>query len=188
MEYCAQNNIPYLKLPLNPFLNNPSKSHGVALNWAYKHIIKKLKPVHFGFIDHDIIPFKETLITPFIINGIYGLAQERGEKWYLWPGFCFYKYKDIKKYKINFMPSAGLDTGGSNYYSLYKKIDKNNIQKPEQIYFDLNKKEKMNTFDNSNNMVEIIDNWVHLMRISGWNKEENTRKLSVIQDIVSMLK
>lgn len=185
-EYCMENNISYIKLPLNPFSGNPSKSHGIALNWAYEHIIKIFKPVFFGFIDHDILPFKETSITPFIKDGIFGLIQERNEKWYLWPGFCFYEYNFISKIKLNFMPTIGLDTGGSNYYSLYKNINKNNIYKIKQIYFDLEKKETVDKFNNIGEIVEIIGNWVHIMRTSNWNNQNYNKNynLNKILDII----
>lgn len=187
LEYCNNNDIPYIKLPPNPFLDEPSKSHGIALNWAYYNIIKKFKPKFFGFIDHDILPIKETYITSNIKNGIWGLIQERKEKWYIWPGFSFYKYANIDKHSLNFMPSDGLDTGGSNYSIIYKNIKKNSINKINRIYFNTNKNEKIDIFDNSDDTIEIIGDWIHLMRISNWNNNSND-KISKIKEIIEISK
>jgi hypothetical protein len=175
LEYCKINNIPYVKLPSNTFTRSPSKSHGKALNWSYRNIIEKYKPTYFGFIDHDIVPLKETFITKYIKDTAWGLIQEREKEWYLWAGFCFYKLGELKKYKLNFMPYHGLDTGGYNYHLLYKNINKDNILQIKQIYFDIDKNEKIDQFDNSKNIVEILGDWVHIMRISNWNNQDTTK-------------
>lgn len=183
-EYCISNNIPYIKLPINPFQNNPSRSHGFAINWSYYNVIKKCKPKFFGFIDHDIIPFKETTITENI-DKVWGLTQKRASKWYLWPGFCFYNYDFVKNLRLNFMPTLGLDTGGSNYNILYKKIDINNLNKIKQIYINLKDTNIIKEYNHSNNTVEIIGDWVHIMRVSNWNNNENKKyKLDEIIDII----
>lgn len=185
LKYCNSNKILYIKLPINHFLSNPSKSHGSALNWVYKNIIEKLKPKFFGFIDHDIFPYKETSITHLVHQDIFGLTQERNEKWYLWAGFCFYEYHKISKYKLNFMPCTGLDTGGSNYYSLYKNINKEKLYKIKQKYLNIEKKVEIKEILDINKTVEIIGDWVHLMRTSNWNNQINT-KTNEIDNIIKM--
>lgn len=186
LEYCNINNIPYVKLPNNTFERSPSKSHGKALNWAYRNIIHKYEPSYFGFIDHDIIPLTETSIVNYIKDKVWGLIQERDSGWYLWAGFCFYKYDFVKDYKLNFMPYRGLDTGGSNYRSVYKNINKNNILKINQVYFDISKNEKVAKFDNSKNIVEVLGDWVHIMRTSNWNNQISSKnsKFGEIIDII----
>jgi hypothetical protein len=184
-DYCNRNKILYIKLPNDNFPSNPSKSHGSAINWVYKNTIESIKPKFFGFIDHDIFPYKETSITPFVQQGIFGLTQERNEKWYLWAGFCFYEYDIIKKYKLNFMPCSGLDTGGSNYYSLYRNIEKDKLYKIKQKYLDIDKKVEIKEITDINKTVEVLEDWVHLMRTSNWNNQIN-EKMSKIDDIINM--
>lgn len=186
-NYCVNEKIPYVKLPPNPY-KNPSKSHGIALNWVYKNVIKKYDPHFFGFLDHDIFPYKETSIIPYIQNNVFGLIQERENKWYLWAGFCFYDFKNLKKINMNFLPSKGLDTGGSNYYILYKDINKNNFKKLPQIYIDTKTENKVSEISNSNTTttIECIGDWIHLMRISNWNEEKNN-KTDSIEKIISLV-
>jgi hypothetical protein len=169
-NYCAQNYISYVKIPNNPFEKNPSRSHGIALNWAYEHIVKKYRPTYFGFIDHDILPFRKTAVTDKVQNGIFGLAQKRNEKWYLWPGFSFFKTCEVIEKPLDFLPCDGLDTGGSNYDVLYKNIDQATLSQLPQYYFDIEKRVKLPAFDHANqNIVETIGDWVHLMRTSNWH-------------------
>jgi glycosyltransferase involved in cell wall biosynthesis len=175
-EYSHKQKIPYVKLPNNHH-KNPSKSHGTALQWAYKNIIEKYHPHYFGFIDHDIFPERKTSITSKLRNGIFGLIQERNEKWYLWPGFCFYDFNRIKDIELNFMPCKGLDTGGSNYYKLYKDIDKSTLFNVPHTYSDTVTGEKVPiiTDENTANTVEHIGDWLHIMRASNWNNQKNSK-------------
>lgn len=186
--YCENGKIPYVKLPSNPY-QNPSKSHGIALEWAYQHIVRKYQPTHFGFIDHDIFPYKETSITSHIQQGIFGLIQYRNEKWYLWPGFCFYDFKMLKKIKVNFMPTQGLDTGGANYYTLYNKINKDTLSKIPQTYIDISKRKMVPNVNNENTAttIECIGDWIHIMRVSNWNNQKNN-KISSIEEMISQVK
>jgi hypothetical protein len=186
--YCNSQNIPYVKLPPNPY-QNPSKSHGMALKWVYKNIINIYNPLYFGFLDHDILPYKETSIIPLVRNGVFGLVQERDTKWYLWPGFCFFELKKLQGVKINFMPSSGLDTGGANYYSLYKNIDRDTLVKVPQVYIDTNTKKIVSNIDDQNTTttIECIGDWIHLMRASNWNSQKNN-KTSSVEEIISQVK
>jgi len=180
-KYCVKHEIAYLKLPPNPFLNKPSKSHGAAINYAYNNIVIKINPVHFGFLDHDIFPFRETVVSPLVKYGFYGLVQERREKWYLWPGFSFYKFQDIKKYKLDFMPCTGLDTGGANYDKIYKFFKKDNISEIDHIYYDLENKKKIDHYPNTNNVVELIGDWLHLMKASNWDNKKGDKDSIILE-------
>ncbi len=186
-NYCINEKIPYVKLPPNPY-TNPSKSHGIALNWVYENVVKKYNPKYFGFLDHDIFPYKETSIISQINENLFGLIQERENKWYLWAGFCFYDFKNLKNVPLNFLPSKGLDTGGSNYYSLYKNINKNNLSNIAQIYIDTSTENKVPTINNINTAttIECIGDWIHLMRVSNWNEEKNN-KTDSIENIISIV-
>jgi hypothetical protein len=181
-SFCIENNIPYYKLPSNPLTGaQPSGSHGLALNWSYKHIVKKTSQKFFGFLDHDIFPFRETAIIPHIRQGMFGWLQERNDKWYLWPGFCFYEYEKVKNISLNFMPATNLDTGGSNYEVLYKNTDRGNLVQLQHGYVNIETNEESTIFKDAENTVELIGDWIHIMRVSSWNgHDKNTLPLRMI--------
>jgi hypothetical protein len=57
-------------------------------------------------------------------------APKKGKnQWHLWAGFCFFRLSCLQNVKIDFTHSVELrmDTGGSNWNSLYKYI------KPEEV-------------------------------------------------------
>jgi hypothetical protein len=77
---CNDNAIPYLKLPKN-IVGHPNRSHGMAMTWIYCHIVKKINPEIFGYLDHDMVPLspvdiknKIRSLTKALMHGIYGLA------------------------------------------------------------------------------------------------------------------
>jgi hypothetical protein len=178
--FCKEHSIPYSKLPANPLTgSHPSGSHGLALNWAYKNIVKKYKPKYFGFLDHDIFPVRKTEVVSKIKHGVYGLVQERNTNWYLWPGFCFYDYKTIKNYKIDFRPAVGLDTGGGNYESIYKTIDKKSLTPIVHYYKNTQTYESFDVYKGGENIVEVISDWVHIMRLSHWDSFSTSDDTSV---------
>lgn len=192
--FCEKNGSSYIKLPKNPLTGvRASGSHGIALNWCYRNIIKKYKPKYFGFLDHDVFPIKKTCIITKIIDGFWGVVRTKKEKWwYLWPGFSFYEYAKVKKYKFNFFPHhAGfnslvfLDTGGSNYYSIFRKVNRSSIAESKSRLIDLNTEKEFVMGDDSRNTFEIIDNeWLHIRQIS-W-REESFSKISKENEIIDV--
>lgn len=180
LSFCQANNISYIKIPHNLLTGiRASGSHGIALNWCYRNIIKKHKPNFWGFLDHDIFPISETTILKKIKIGIWGAIRTRGEKfWYLWPGFCFFEYEKTKKYIFNFFPyhagrdgSIFLDTGGSNYNSIYKKIRREKIEEAKTKLINQATEKELVKGEDSSQTFEIIDNsWLHLRQIA-WRKE-----------------
>lgn len=192
-QFCKSENISYVKVPKNPLTGiRSSGSHGAAINWCYKNIIKKYKPKFFGFLDHDVFPIKETVLTEKITSGFYGVIRKRKEPyWYLWPGFCFFEYEKIKNFKVNFFPyHAGkngeifLDTGGSNYNSIYKKIGKESIRKASSRLINKETSKDFMRGEESSQVFEIINNaWLHLRQIA-WRKE-SSNKINEIEEIKS---
>lgn len=192
-RFCKSENISYVKVPKNPLTGiRASGSHGVALNWCYKNIIQKYKPRFFGFLDHDVFPIKETILTEKITSGFYGIIRERKEPfWYLWPGFSFFEYEKIQNFKVNFFPyHAGengeifLDTGGSNYNSIYKKIGKESIRRASSRLINRETNKDFIKGEDSSQVFEIIDNaWLHLRQIA-WRKE-SSNKINEIEEIKS---
>jgi len=194
-QFCKENNISYILLPKNPLTKfRASGSHGIALNWCYRNLIKKYKPKYFGFLDHDLFPLVKTNIIPEIRDGFYGVVRKREDKfWYMWPGFSFFEFDKCKKYKFNFFPyhtgidNIFLDTGGSNYKTIFSKIDKNTFHYAKSILVDLNTKQKLAAGNDTSRTFEIIENaWLHMRQIS-W-REESRNKMSDQAEMIELSK
>lgn len=117
----------YLKLPANPWTKrNDSRSHGIAMNWAWLNILKPGRPKAFGFVDHDLFPTMP--VAPFALladHAYYGDLRWAGERWFLWAGYCFFDFGAVKNKKLDFGLDwfIGMDTGGANWATLYRNID-----------------------------------------------------------------
>lgn len=178
---CTRANILYFSLPFNWFSKihkRPSYSHGLAMTWIYHNLIKKINPIVFGFIDHDIFPIKSYSLLQKIENqDFYGRLIDRTPDnhhrrlWYLWAGFCFLKFDTVKSLNINFMPCKAdniyLDTAGSMYISLYSKYNM------ELLRFSLPVEEKY--FRDGNvyhaDLLHFVDaDWIHTINGSNWKK------------------
>lgn len=164
-KWCELEKILYIKIYFK-YNINPSNSHGYALNYAYS-ILSKTQAKYLGFLDHDIYPYKDTNIINRIKEGVYGHIQNRENIWYLWPGFCFFDTINIKNIKVNFLPVSGLDTGGRLYSLYYKNINKNIINVPIQSNYYIKDK------NNNEIIIEKIGDWLHIGKLSNWNKDEN---------------
>ncbi len=130
-EICDKYKVPYFKLPKNKAVF--SRSHSYALQWSYENIIKILQPKRFGFLDHDVFltkklsPFTTMQEQNFIAYGNRRVSEWNFHPaWYLWAGFCFYEYDKVYDKNLYFMYDigSGCDTGGRNYYRLYKNSEK----------------------------------------------------------------
>jgi hypothetical protein len=124
---CAEQGVPYLRLPAN-FEWNQNRSHALAMNWIYQNLVQKWRPRLFGFLDHDCFPY-----APFDLSKSMGCCNIFGNKriskidptyWNIWAGFCFFRLSRLENFKIDFTHSIelGLDTGGSNWNSIYQFI------------------------------------------------------------------
>lgn len=173
--YCQANRIGYVR-PFLRLYRTGSKSHGSALNWAYHYFVQKSHFRYFGFIDHDLYPVKKTSILSYLERQpIYGLLQERIEKWYLWAGFCFFDQIYLQDKKVNFFPQQGVvDTGGMNYYSLYKYLDRDLLEFPQQTY----RKITASPIVQEGN-IEFLSDWLHTFNASGWLAFNNASEREV---------
>lgn len=190
-EFCQTHNITYYRLPQFLYVG-PSHSHGYALNWIYKNLIKKRKN-NFAFIDHDIFPIKPIDLSKYFMTPLCGAIRERFNCWYPWAAFSFYSFDFMKTKTVNFLPCRYnhklLDTGGGNYQAIYKNLDKNlwktlpehyiNLHTDENIeYNSLNYKE-LDEFI-YNNAVEIIDDkWLHIIGGAQWGGKHNKFALAM---------
>ena len=134
-EVCRKHKAGYLALPSNS-IKHPNRSHGIAMTWIFRNIVRAIKPRMFAFIDHDLIPFK-TVDLRKTLSGrpFYGPvkthksaeADKIGDQcWSLWAGYCLYDFSKVKDLPLNFLYdfSRGLDTGGRNWECLYKNYDR----------------------------------------------------------------
>ncbi len=185
---CLKHGINYLRIPQSVIKYGPSESHGRAITWVFNNFVKKRSSKYFGFIDHDIFPIKKTSIVPFLDKQlIYGLLQERNEKWYLWAGFCFFNAEKTFKNINNFRPGSGLDTGGGNWNTLYSKINKQNIIFPRHTYkkivrnklIPLGKNENSGSLVKKDTLVEFVGDWLHIFNASNWRGNFNKIKYNV---------
>ena len=175
--FCRKNGVPYYQISGNPYNGrDPSMSHGLAIDWAYRNIIRPRGASYFGIIDHDIFPIKKTEIICFLKKQpVYGHFQHRGRRWYLWPGFSFYNRMVLDKVIPLFRPIMGLDTGGGNWRVMYKYIDKDKFVWPEHHYV---KYRNAPTVQQSS--VEVIGDWLHFMAASGWMDNDQTKDVPEI--------
>lgn len=180
--YCQNSKIGYVRILHNPYNGvDASKSHGLAVNWMYKHIISPSNAEYFGVVDHDIFPTKRTSVIAHLKQvGVFGHVQVRGERWYLWPGFSFFNRNILGKKRYNFLPISGLDTGGGNWDPIYRYIDKSKLDKPKHYYIKYRDGDVV-----QNTSMEKIGDWLHLMNASGWKDGEVKTNISrLIQNII----
>jgi hypothetical protein len=190
---CAQHKIAYIRLPKNYLTHtlSGSYSHGAALNWAYRRIIRKRQAHCFGFLDHDLFPIRPIDPTAALQRQpLYGWKIQRGNCWYLWAGFCFFRSSFVQNRKMDFLPAKPhniyLDTGGGNWYAIYSQLNEITLTTAAYRYELIDKTE--NRDDHwADNMVEYFDEtWLHTMDASNWyhvptdrldRKEKHIRKI-----------
>ena len=170
---CAQNQTPYLALPHNP-TRHVNRSHGMAMTWVYYNVVRAINPHIFGFIDHDLIPVRKVSLADKLKDQpIYGLLNVgKFGLWFLWAGYCFFNYAQIRNRSINFLYdfSRDLDTGGRNWNSVYRHLDRSRLRAAS--FENLNM-----AVDSvkSSRMVQFVDqNWLHIGGISySYNSPES---------------
>jgi len=130
-QVCKINRTPYLALPANR-TRHVNRSHGMAMTWVYHNVVRAINPRIFGFIDHDLIPVRKVTIADKMTGQpVYGqILQGRFSFWSLWAGYCFFDYAATKGKSINFLYdfSRDLDTGGRNWESVYRHLDRRQLR------------------------------------------------------------
>ena len=155
---CRDSDVSYLQLPANPMsAMNPSRSHGVAMNWAHHNALARTGAPAFGFIDPDIYPTTRcSILTAMGDQRCYGRVIERGRRWYLWAGFCF--FRNPVPAGLNFLPIGDRDTGGANWRPLYRSIDRGALRFPAVT-------------PETPATPERVGDWVHLSNSSRWRDD-----------------
>ncbi|MPZ37991.1 MAG: hypothetical protein GEU95_07980 [Rhizobiales bacterium] len=122
--------VPYVRLPRPLSSGEGSRSHGLALDWTWRNVIRPGAPEAFGFLDDDVFPTAPD--DPFATlrqQPVYGALRTQGDRWFLWAGFCFFRFDAVSNRKLNFGQDwfKGLDTGGGNWEVLYRLLDPNSL-------------------------------------------------------------
>ncbi|MGO8943113.1 MAG: hypothetical protein ACLQJ7_05505 [Syntrophobacteraceae bacterium] len=132
-----QQGVAYIRLPANPW-GCGSRSHGIAMNWLWRNVILPGEPEAFGFLDHDLFPTAPD--DPFAMLSMqdyYGLIRTAGSRWFLWAGFCVFKFDSVRHKPLDFSQDwfVGLDTGGGNWEVLYRHVDRAKLREPAYSIF-----------------------------------------------------
>lgn len=190
-SYCQEHGIAYLRMPKN-WLNRvgPSYSHAGALNFVWHHVIQRRRPSYFGILDHDLFPIKPvSLVEKMKDQPIYGALVEREPVcWYMHASLSFFRYQAIVKRGLDFMPvnpmGVYLDTGGGNWYRLYKYLDKHKVPVQERVMEPLRE-----GGDWHSDMIQYIDDrtWLHTINGSCWKSVAEGKDLLVRQILLQYL-
>lgn len=119
---CRERDAPYLPLPPNA-TKHVNRSHGMALTWIWRNVVRALEPRVFGFLDHDLLPMRQVDLAALVsAQPFYGVCNASAWGWSLWAGFSIYDYAAVRALPLNFLYdfSRGLDTGGRNWWPLYR--------------------------------------------------------------------
>lgn len=118
----------YLRMPENPWRRGQaSRSHGTAMTWLWTNLVRPGEPAMFGFLDHDLWPTAPTdPFAPLAQRPFDGNVREAAGKWFLWAGFCFFRFDAVCHLPLDFRQAwfIGLDTGGGNWAVLYRDADR----------------------------------------------------------------
>lgn len=163
----------YVRLPYNLYSNSRgaakpgrgSLSHSVALDWIWKRVLRIANPQFVALLDHDVFPTDSFDVNEILANTVAaGPPRFGSNRWTLWPGLSFFRFSQLRKYRITFLPSGDLDSGAGLWESLLSKISKNKVRLMEREYLQI-----LEGAHPAKREIEIIDNlWLHLGDGSGW--------------------
>lgn len=160
-------------------------SHGAALNWMFYYFLKQQKPVRFALIDHDVFPMeKYSFIDKLGERDFYGVERVMKDGWYLWPGWCIFRYDAISDCLPNFLPyylkESYLDSGGGNYPRFYGRYDLKSIEFPSVVTKRIRHSKGLKAYNDiyHGDCVQLIDHkWLHFINGSNCAKIPGKDKL-----------
>lgn len=193
---CKKNDIEYIAIPhmvswlaaKNIYANG--YSHGCALNWTYRFVIKPRNPEVFMLLDHDLFPLKDISVKERLgTNDFLGVRREPSREWYLWPGWSIFRLNSIANYKPDFMPlyvkKQYLDSGGSMYKRVFRHYNINTIEFPttRTLRIKQTKGLKLGNDIYHGDCIQFIDEtWLHL--INGSNCAHIKGKETFVKHII----
>lgn len=178
-EVCQEYSIDYIPVPLYIHRLISTRlfwcgiSHGAALNWMFYKFLIYRGPVHFALLDHDIFPTKPYSLTEALGDKpFYGVKRDRGDGWYLWPGFSIFNFEILARIRPNFLPlmtkKSFLDAGGSIYPQLYKQYEIANVTFADDKTFRIKNTAGLKDVYHGD-CIQMIDNaWLHLINGSNY--------------------
>lgn len=163
---CSRHGVSYVSLPSNPWTGkHNSRSHGISLDWAFRHVLPRFSYRVLGLLDHDVFPVEEHSLLADIGNSFYmGLLQERPGLWYLWPGFFFVRSEAFILKKFSMLPTRRADTGGSLWKKVFCRMDKGKIRFVEE--------QKIRLRDGNSRQSAFyyrMGHWIHTVNASYWS-------------------
>ncbi|NNM52240.1 MAG: glycosyltransferase family 2 protein [Pseudomonadales bacterium] len=173
-KICEQQQAAYLSLPFNA-TQHANRSHGMAMTWIYHNIVRAIQPENFVFIDHDLIPMKPLNWSQYLKQqDCYGRLNTCTWGWSLWAGYCMFRYSAIEGIHLNFLYdfSIGLDTGGRNWKSYYRHLNRPSMSFTDEQDIDVSPGDGQHY-----RKVQVIDEaWLHIGSIS-YNDNFSGKKL-----------
>jgi hypothetical protein len=173
---CAEAGAAYVALPANPYRDkrHASRSHGLALNWVYRNVVRPLRPAAWGLFDHDLFPtqpfdpLQRLRGQPF-----YGDLEIRPGGRYLWPGYCLFARHADTDLPLDFRQDwfLGLDTGGMNAELLAQRADLAAMTFARRRSIGPGRNVAV-TIDE----VDWFDDCIHLGNASGWHRSNVERQ------------
>jgi hypothetical protein len=133
---CTEFDAPYFRLPANPW-HQPSRSHGIALNWVWHNLIRSGEPEAFGFLDHDLFPtVRDDPFEALSAQDCFGLVRAVGTRWFLWAGYCMFLFNRVRNKPLDFGQDwfHGLDTGGGNWRALYRHLARAGLKEAHSTF------------------------------------------------------
>lgn len=169
-EVCRRRGSGYVALArYTAGVGKGSDSHGLALNWALRRLIRPRGAIAFGFIDHDLFPVRSTsLLEPLAAAGVYGALQGDANRWYLWPGFSCFTAARVAGARLDFRPGRHSDTGARNWKRLFSRVPFAQVPFPDHAYGKLREGD-----DPQADWYETMGDWLHTFNASGWKDVED---------------
>lgn len=200
-EICEREKIAYVPVPM--FIDKLichrifgyGLSHGAALNWMFYHILRQQKPVRFALIDHDAFPMDDySFVEKLRERDFFGVERNRESGWYVWPGWCVYRFDAINDCHPNFLPyflqDAFWDAGGGNYPRFYGRYDLKTLEFPPVVTKRIRHSKGLSTHNDiyHGDCVQLIDEkWHHLVNGSNYakipGKEELINKIRKFDEL-----
>ena len=190
-EICEREQVVYMPVPI--FIDQlichrvfgNGISHGAALNWMFYHFLKQRKPAWFALIDHDVFPMENfSFIDKLDGRDFYGVERVMKDGWYLWPGWCIFRYDAIYSCKPNFLPyylkKSYLDSGGGNYPRFYGIYDMKNMEFAPVVTKRIRHSNGLTDYEDiyHSDCVQLIDGkWLHFINGSNCAKIPGKEKL-----------
>lgn len=166
-DYCNTHGVAYWRMRFNPYsAHNPSRSHGFALNVAWNRIKNHSRAEIVGFLDHDIFPVSQFSPTDMLERQpVWGRLQEKGGRWYIWPGLMFVQREFAQLWGLDFMPTSWGDTGAANADLLLRELLRDDLQFPAERSVQIRHSDATVY---QGDFIDEIDGWIHTINGSYW--------------------